>query len=83
MEIEYVVMDYEGKPVSIEDGEICEEDPPRASSEVQEYSWNLLYKEWDSDKCEWVDPDISDMCGNDARDYGTGWYDCNTDWHRW
>ena len=24
-----------------------------------------------------------DECGNDRRDYGMGWYDCNTDWRSW
>ena len=35
----------------------------------------------DSDECDWK-VDLLDVCGNDARDYGTGWYDCNTDMFR-
>lgn len=43
--IEYTVMDYEGEPVTIEDGEIYEADPPTSNSQ------------WNSDDCEWEDPD--------------------------
>ena len=82
--IEYTVMDYEGEPVTIEDGEISEVDTPR---DIYDADYGYVTKEdgeiyWDSDDVEWkFEP--YDFCGNDRKDYGMGWYDCNTDWRRW
>ena len=71
--VEYTVLDYEGEPVTIEDGEILEAEPPE-SDEGEYY--------WDSQECDW-EFEPYDRNGNDARDYGMGWYDCNTDWRSW
>lgn len=84
--IEPVVMDYEGEPVTIIDGEIFDAYPPRVvwSDRLQDYvDTDEEYCEvyWDSDECDWK-VDLLDVCGNDARDYGTSWYDCNTDMFR-
>lgn len=73
--IEYTIMDYEGEPTIIENGEMYEPSPPY---DCETDKW----AEWNSETCEWeFEPD--DSCGNDRRDYGGGWYDCNTDWRSW
>ena len=87
MKIEPVVMDYEGEPVTIINGEIFDAYPPRDVWSDRLYDY-VDTKEvpcevyWDSDECDWK-VELLDVCGNDARDYGTGWYDCNTDWRSW
>jgi len=44
--MEYVVMDYEGEPTIIEDGEMwIAERPYDADREI--------YADWDSEECEW------------------------------
>lgn len=50
------------------------------------------YSRWDDD-APWKNRDEEgedqkevepvDQYGNDRRDYGMGWYDCNTDWRQW
>ena len=85
-EIEPVVMDYEGEPVTIEDGEILEAEPPRDvwSDRLFEYVDTeecACEVYWDSDECDWKVA-LLEECGNDARDYGRDWYDCNTDMFR-
>lgn len=46
--IEHTVMDYEGKPVSIEDGEIYEVDAP-------------YKKVWNSEWCEWEKAPVDEV----------------------
>lgn len=53
--IEYTVMDYEGEPVTIEDGEIGEVDTPR---DIYDDDYGYVTKDdgeiyWDSDDVEW------------------------------
>lgn len=69
--IEYVTLDYDGEPVTIEDGEILEAEPP--------------YRDqvWNPESLDWEDAPAESEYGNDARDYGRGWYDCNSDWRKW
>lgn len=77
--IEYTVMDYEGEPTIIENGEMWEVEPPK---EVWHDRHDRYYTKedgdiyWDSDKLDW-DIDLFDFCGNDRELYGLGWYDCN------
>ena len=83
--IEYVVMDYDGEPVTIEDGQMWEAEPPR--SVWHDSSQKYIDKEdgeiyWDGDEVEWK-VEHYDFNGNDRELYGMGWYDCNTDWRDW
>ena len=86
MKIEPVVLDYEGEPAVIINGEIFDAYPPRDVWSDRLYDY-VDTKEvpcevyWDSDECDWK-VELLDVCGNDARDYGTDWYDCNTDMFR-
>ena len=81
----FTIMDYEGEPVTIENGVILEADPPK---EVYHERHDKFYSDedgdiyWDSDELDWT-IDLYDFCGNDVRDYGLGWYDCNSDWRTW
>lgn len=83
--IEYTTLDYEGEPVIIEDGEILEVETPKEvwndhrERYMTEDEGDIF---WDSDELDWT-IDLYDFCGNDARDYGLGWYDCNSDWRSW
>ena len=77
--IEYTVMDYEGEPVTIEDGEILDAEPPRSvwSEKREEYlddTEGEIY--WDSEARDWAIEEY-DFYGNDVRDYGRAWWDCN------
>lgn len=74
--IEYVVMDYDGEPVTIENGCMYEPSPPY---DCESDKWAV----WNSETCEWEFEPDDDRCGNDRRDYGGDWYDCNTDWRSW
>lgn len=85
MEVEPVVMDYEGEPAIIINGEIYEASPPRDvwSDRLQDYvdtEEECCEVYWDSDECEWKAYVYTPT--NDARDYGRDWYDCNTDMFR-
>lgn len=56
--MEYVVMDYEGEPVTIEDGEIYYAEPPDTAWDErrEEYREGEIY--WDSQDLEWkVEPE--------------------------
>ena len=53
MTIEYVVMDYEGEPTIIEDGQMWEAPPPRYYDDDTN---ELKYQVWNSEDCEWEDP---------------------------
>lgn len=76
--IEYTVMDYEGEPTIIENGEMYDAEPPtRILDDYGTYhdeDEGEIY--WDSEKRDW-DIDLYDFNGNDRKDYGLGWYDCN------
>ncbi len=52
--IEYTVLDYEGEPVTIEDGEMLIADPPD-----YDFSWN-------SEDCEWEPDDIEGELGSES-----------------
>ena len=77
--IEYVVMDYDGEPVTIEDGRMWEAEPPkevwhdRRGEYVDEEEGEIY---WDSDDLDWK-IELYDFNGNDRELYGMGWYDCN------
>lgn len=43
--------------------------------------WGKTYIHTDDEEEE--KEDDYDVCGNDRKDYGMGWYDCNTDWQSW
>lgn len=70
--IQYVVMDCEGKPVTIEDGLKFWHEPDDGQR------WNSATLQFEPD-----DDEPLDEYGNDVRDYGLGWYDCNSDWRTW
>lgn len=83
--IEPVVMDYEGEPAVIIDGEIFDAEPPRSvwSDKYCEYldsDEGEIY--WDSDECEWKIEEY-EREPSMGRLYGRDWYDCNTDWRNW
>lgn len=69
--IEHVLMDYEGEPVSIEEGEM--------------FTWYPDEGEhWNSETCEFEpDEDEEEAYGDDddapvvAPYFDTGWHDCN------
>lgn len=82
--IEYTVMDYEGEPVIIENGEMYDAEPP---DDVYDRYDNRYSKDqgdiyWNSEKGDW-EIELYDFNGNDREEYGLGWYDCNTDWRTW
>ena len=83
--IEYTVMDYDGEPVTIKDGEIW--DARQLQTVWHEGREEYIDKDdeeiyWDSDDVELkVTPYYFN--GNDRELYGMGWYDCNTDWRNW
>lgn len=83
--IEYVVMDYDGEPVTVENGDIREAEPPTElwNDRREEYRGGKDMIYWDSDACEWTLEPYNEPCGNDRELYGLGWYDCNTDWRNW
>lgn len=55
--IEYTVLDYEGEPVTIENGEILEASPPRATNER---GCEIRYQVWNPDECDWEDEEPED-----------------------
>lgn len=77
--IKYIIMDYEGEPVTIENGRILDVEPPRSVWHERRDKYidsddGDVY--WDSEELDWkIEP--YDYYGNDARDYGRDWYDCN------
>ena len=73
----YVLMDYDGKPVSIENGEKYYWD----GDEGEHWNPATLSFELDDEDEDFSDDD--EPCGNDRELYGLGWYDCNTDWRNW
>ena len=82
--IEYVVMGYDGEPVTIKNGEIYEaEEPPgyydRVTDKFKLPRWNPETQEWNWEE----DDDNDEPLGNDRELYGLGWYDCNTDLRNW
>ena len=80
--VEYVVMDYAGEPVIIYEGEICEDDDPPTYWDASRDK--RMPMEWNSRYCCYEEQEPEDEpCGNDRELYGTGWYDCNTDWRSW
>jgi len=64
--IEYVTLDYDGEPVVIENGEILCDDylDHKASFYVSGDIAPTVYQEWNSETCEWEDPEDPrlDMC---------------------
>ena len=77
--IEYVVMDYDGEPVIIKDGEMWKPSPPRSvwherRGEYVDEEDGEIY--WDSDELDWK-IELYDFNGNDRKLYGMDWYDCN------
>lgn len=78
--IEHVVMDYDGEPVTIENGEIYDAE----SSYYDHEKGRTVTQIWNPATLDWEDPDDDDEpCGNDRALYRLGWYDCNTDWRNW
>lgn len=72
--LEPVILDYDGTPVSIEEGELLEWYPDDGEH------WNPDTRQFEpNDDDEFDDDDY----GNAAKLYGRGWYDCNTDWRNW
>ena len=84
--IEYTVMDYEGEPVTIKNGDMWDAEPPEevySDRDDKYYTKEQGDIYWDSDKCDWDIEVYDEPCGNDRELYGAGWYDCNTDWRNW
>ena len=52
--IEYTVLDYEGEPVTIEDGELLMADPPDYDSH------------WNAKDCEWEPDDLEGEFGSEC-----------------
>lgn len=62
--VEYTVMDYEGEPVYICEGEICEDDDPpmyfdESRDRVERMQWNSRYCCYEEQEPEPYDPEDS------------------------
>lgn len=51
--------------------------------DADDYWWDCDCYADHSDHSDEREAEYEDEYGNDRRDYGMGWYDCNTDWQTW
>lgn len=73
--IEHVVMDYDGEPVTIENGEICDAEPPTELWDDwrEEYRGGKDMIYWDSNACEWALEPYDEPCAALGKDEYDRW----------
>ena len=76
--IEQVVMDYDGEPVTIENGEMYDAEKPLGiwDEDREEFCYDQDRMYWDKDACDWALEPYEEPLGNDADLYGRSWFDC-------